>query len=417
MRSKLFFVTLVASIGIFLCSSIMHAQGADLRVSIRCPDRASAGQELGKSIEVFVTNAGRTTASNFSVDLVLSTNTYVPVKFAIYSANFKEDVLLQGGREFVKSLGPGKTINLTLNGNNKIPADTPSGSYYLGAVVDPGNAVRESNERNNTAVCSIRITGGSPGEPKPCGIYLKSLSKTSGLPGDIFNMYGTWGPTQGTKIPCINKGTMNKLIVMSWSNNNLKVRIPNGLEPGKYRVGVYCDDLSKGKTYGSNWMDFTILSRFTTVRPIKPVKEFLTPVNVCPDPAAYQILFEMVRRFTQFKGRIRIVGVVKNVGGKDFRSNSEQASAHLYEGFPGGRFNLVAHRPFANLAKGAEIRVTYERDWNISSPAEGEFPPTYRLLIVYDPDITLDGNKDNDDCNSRNNKKERSGSEIRDLFK
>ncbi len=40
----------------------------------------------------------------------------------------------------------------------------------------------------------------------PCGVSLRALSHSSGAPGDEFKMYGTWGPTQGTKIPCINKG-------------------------------------------------------------------------------------------------------------------------------------------------------------------------------------------------------------------
>lgn len=93
---------------------------------------------------------------------------------------------------------------------------------------------------------------------KPCGISLTSLSKTSGVPGDTFKMYGTWGATQGTKIPCINKGGMNKLIVLSWSNTVIKVKIPAGLAPGNYKVGVYCNDLSAGGSYSSGWKDFVI---------------------------------------------------------------------------------------------------------------------------------------------------------------
>ncbi len=74
---------------------------------------------------------------------------------------------------------------------------------------------------------------------KPCGISLTSLSKSSGVPGDVFKMIGTWGPVKGTKIPCINKGGMNRLIVLSWSNSVIKVKIPPGLAPGLYKVGVY----------------------------------------------------------------------------------------------------------------------------------------------------------------------------------
>jgi subtilase family serine protease len=130
----------------------------DLRVSIRCPSTAAAGQELRKSITVHVENKGTAPAGKFAVDLVLSNDAVVPVKFAAYSPSFHDDVLLQGGREFLAGLAAGASVNLTLNGTNKIPNDTPAGTYYLAAVVDSGKAVKEMNEANNVAMCSIRIT-------------------------------------------------------------------------------------------------------------------------------------------------------------------------------------------------------------------------------------------------------------------
>lgn len=96
---------------------------------------------------------------------------------------------------------------------------------------------------------------------KPCGIHLSSLSKSFGAPGDVFKMVGTWGPAQGTKIPCINKGGMNKLIVLGWSNTVIKVKIPAGLAPGMYKVGVYCNDLSLGGSYSSGWKDFKVTAK------------------------------------------------------------------------------------------------------------------------------------------------------------
>jgi len=93
---------------------------------------------------------------------------------------------------------------------------------------------------------------------QPCGITLTSLSHHSGAPGDEFKLYGTWGPTQGSKIPCINKGGMNKLIVLNWTASAIKVRIPPGLAPGAYKVGVYCNPLSQGGSYSSGWKDFKV---------------------------------------------------------------------------------------------------------------------------------------------------------------
>jgi hypothetical protein len=278
---------------------------------------------------------------------------------------------------------------------------------------------------SSKAVFTLRCTP-SDQQPVGCGIYFKSLSKTSGFPGDTFEMYGTWGPTQGTKTPCINKGGPNKLIVLSWSNTVLHVKIPAGLAPGNYKVGVYCDFPITKPTGGSTWKDFTIKSRtITAVKPATVVRPgTLRPFpRDCMDPAAVEIRFDIVRRYSQFRGRIRITGVVKNIGSKAFQSGPGQAKAYLYQlppGVPcpnatGG--TVVAEKGFTNLAPGAVITVSWERDWNSSSPSEGEFPNCYRLLISYDPDIYIDGNDNNDDCNQNNNKKDRSGTEINDMLK
>lgn len=137
---------------------------------------------------------------------------------------------------------------------------------------------------------------------------------------------------------------------------------------------------------------------------------FLT-VRRCPDPATHQIDFQIIRRVTQFRGRIRVTGVVHNVGRATYNSNPRQQSILLYESS-----RLVAQRQFQNLTPGQEVRVTFVRDWDASSPAEGEFPPTYKLMIGYDPDIAIDGNPRNDDCNLSNNRRQRSGADINALF-
>jgi hypothetical protein len=92
-----------------------------------------------------------------------------------------------------------------------------------------------------------------------CRIRLHSLSKTSGAPGDTFEMYGIWGETQGAKTPSINKGGSNKLEVLSWSNSVIKVRIPEGLPQGSYKVGVYCNNPPYRQ--GSNWMSFEVTGK------------------------------------------------------------------------------------------------------------------------------------------------------------
>ena len=97
------------------------------------------------------------------------------------------------------------------------------------------------------------------GESGLCKIQLKSLSKTSGAPGDTFEMYGIWEETQGLKKPCINKGGENKLEILAWSNSVIKARIPEQLPAGSYRVGVYCNNPPHWQ--GSRWMDFEVTGK------------------------------------------------------------------------------------------------------------------------------------------------------------
>lgn len=139
------------------------------------------------------------------------------------------------------------------------------------------------------------------------------------------------------------------------------------------------------------------------------------PISRCEDPAAQSITFEVVTRTSTFRGLVRITGTVRNLGG-DFDSNPGQQVVQLYEEPLGGRARLVATQPFVDLAAGGEVRVSFERAWDASSPAEGEFPPNYLLVIDYDPDILTDGNANNDDCQTANNSLERSSSAINELF-
>jgi len=126
-----------------------------------------------------------------------------------------------------------------------------------------------------------------------------------------------------------------------------------------------------------------------------------------------------VRTTAQFRGRIQVTGVVKNVGDKPFLNKGRPGCAgiYLYAVPMGGQPQLVQKIDMVDLAPGATQTITHQRDWDASSPNEGEFPPSFRLAISYDPDIRMDSNPDNDDCNMNNNRIEKSGTEINALFR
>jgi hypothetical protein len=131
--------------------------------------------------------------------------------------------------------------------------------------------------------------------------------------------------------------------------------------------------------------------------------------QLCPDPAAQRI---DISRASTANRRVTITGVMRNLGG-GYETRPNQQQITLYEtraGVPGGR--VVASAPFGNLTPGQEVRVNYSVIWNSGQ----EFPPSYKLMISYDPDILIDANTRNDDCRNNNNEVTRNGEDINRLF-
>ncbi len=126
-----------------------------------------------------------------------------------------------------------------------------------------------------------------------------------------------------------------------------------------------------------------------------------------PNPAVDRIDFTLVSGGGTM-GDVRIDGVVENKGGGAFDSSAGQQRVQLFEGT-----TLVATQEFVRLDPGETVTVSFVR---IDFDTTNEFPPDYRVVITYDPDISTDGNDNNDDCATSDNALERSGSEINDLF-
>ncbi|AXT52789.1 hypothetical protein D1818_18880 [Aquimarina sp. BL5] len=136
------------------------------------------------------------------------------------------------------------------------------------------------------------------------------------------------------------------------------------------------------------------------------------------DLDATSITFTIVKD-DNFTGTATITGTITNNGDANFNSNSGQQAIRLYQrnlGTPAPG-ELVDTVSFTNLDAGETLIVNCSRPWNSSSPAEGEFPPDYRIVIDYDPDIFIDGNDQNNDSDLTNNDLTVSGSGINDLFR
>ena len=132
---------------------------SDLTLKIKeCPKTARPGQDIGNAFKVKAINRGGISVSDILVDIILKKEPLcpVPAQPAEYSANFHDGVLLKGGRHQV-SLNAGQSLALNLNGPNTVPADISPGDYFLCAVIDAGNKIKESNKENNCSCCPLRI--------------------------------------------------------------------------------------------------------------------------------------------------------------------------------------------------------------------------------------------------------------------
>ena len=143
-------------------TSTLKIMKGDLTIKItQCPHNVvKAGEELQAGFVVEGKSTFPGAVNNVVVDIILTSKpTYpVPAPYAVYSPHYTDNVLLKGGRENISFAGPG-TVNVKLNGTNTIPADTPGGIYYLGAVIDAGNKISESDEKNNVSFCRIKVIG------------------------------------------------------------------------------------------------------------------------------------------------------------------------------------------------------------------------------------------------------------------
>ncbi len=104
-----------------------------------------------------------------------------------------------------------------------------------------------------------------------------------------------------------------------------------------------------------------------------------------------------------------IQGQVKNIGGADYVSRRNQQSLYLHTlGSP----RRITEWHFSRMNRGQVMNVHVP----VRHATGGEFTPSYELALDFDPDILIDGNPANDDCNIRNNQATLSNTTLNHAF-
>jgi hypothetical protein len=205
----------------------------------------------------------------FQADVIYNPDFYEPAGTRMRIFVTRSDFSWVSDKLDIEYPGMG-SVHVNFNNGFTIPADAQSGQTYSFCLV-----YGPWWQLSNIASVKVFYIKVKPklihksmtvvNAEKECILTLDSISKTSGFPGTTFEMTGAFGDEQGVKMPAINKdGKENKLIVLSWSNTKLVVKVPPDLAPGAYKVGVYCSDPCQPgalTTVGMVFRDFTVLAK------------------------------------------------------------------------------------------------------------------------------------------------------------
>lgn len=143
----------------------------DLRPQLYAPATAEVGQYVGAQLKMTIENIGDAPApgasgtlnpsKGYGFELVFSKDSTAPVKIAVLSYTFKEDMLMLGSRFGGKDIAAKSSAVYAYPTPPapfaRIPPDTPPGNYFICIVVDAFKYVPESKESNNVMCKAITI--------------------------------------------------------------------------------------------------------------------------------------------------------------------------------------------------------------------------------------------------------------------
>lgn len=114
--------------------------------------------------------------------------------------------------------------------------------------------------------------------------------------------------------------------------------------------------------------------------------------NTCPD-LVIQGLHVINMQYNNGQYAFGVAGVVRNIGSADYVSRPNQQSVNFTAA------GSIRSLRFGNVSRGGSVRAGA-----VFRVPGGEFTPDIIASLSFDPDINVDKNTANDECNTRNNR-------------
>lgn len=254
---------------------------------------------------------------------------------------------------------------------------------------------------------------------------LDGIRPYQGYAGTTLTLTGRcFGPASNRHVVSLNQSLGGSrppiLQVRSWSDTRIVGVIPRSASPGYYDVYVHV--WYNGHKRSSNHRNFRISRHGGTANAtpkgaaaahLKPGLANQRPSGLpqvqprpltrrCPDLVP-KLRIGWPARHPDGSYIFKILMQAHNRGNGPFVSNRRQVRLNLYEGSRLLKSEVIPSRSFRQVtlnpgADSSAVVYTIEH-WYKS----GEFSASYKAMLVYDPDIRMDGNPQNDDCVMTNN--------------
>jgi hypothetical protein len=128
-----------------------------------------------------------------------------------------------------------------------LPENLNAGRFYIALLYRrtdlPQGPLGVFERGSNVVAVSINAAAGRGNRISTGGMLIERVSPSTITQGTVIEIRGrNFGDLPGGKIVSINRGHVNRMQVLHWSNNLVRARVPQGLGAGNYRLLIYYDE-------------------------------------------------------------------------------------------------------------------------------------------------------------------------------